>query len=319
VPLLPPEKETGGNEHERKNWNAGILRAPSSVLVSVVVVSAMATVIVPTANAGEQATTALLPQNQESEKSIYTMLGLEKPSREEGCQWQTYSEAKDQVDKLTRGSESKENIKKIIGYLEGKSEKIVLYYGTDGYIYGLLDSQGRVSKSKVNPLMLGSKTEHFETSCTACSVNDQSGNYSVSYELSRIELSALGSEEFSTRYLDGLRIIRTDKWVYLGVISATLYTDGTFEYDYGNRILSIEDNTYTSQGPWFDRCVFGHSTRENGYTGFVESNVIWAYNAFSPPKHSVDAWISCNIYGSTNGNSQTSDWVSVGYGCGAAP
>ncbi|MEA2034714.1 MAG: hypothetical protein U9N40_04380 [Euryarchaeota archaeon] len=71
------------------------------LLVSVVVVSAM----VPMTSAEDQIKTDLLFQNQETENNIYTMLEVEQPSREEGYQWQTYSEAKDQVDELIRGSE----------------------------------------------------------------------------------------------------------------------------------------------------------------------------------------------------------------------
>lgn len=171
----------------------------------------------------------------------------------------------------------------------------------------------------MNQSTIGSKTEHFETNCKACSVEDQSANYSVNYELSRIYLSTLGSEEFSTRSIDQAHITRTDSWVYLYIRSATLYTEGTFTYDFGNTILSISDTTYTSQDIGFDRCDFGHSTRQNGYEGVIESNVIWAYITLSPPKHSVDASISCNKYGTTGGESRTSDWVTVGYGCGPVP
>jgi len=285
------------------------------LLVSVVMVSAM----IPMSSAEEQNKTILPLQNQDSEKSIYTMLGVEQPSREEGYQWQTYSEAKDRVDKLISGSESKENIKTVIGYLEGKREKIVLYYGTDGIIYGLLNNQGKISRSKVNPSTIGSKTEHFETNCKACSVDGQSANYSVNYELSRIYLSTLGSEEFSSRSVEQAQVKRTDSWVYLGDNCATLYTKGTFTYDVGNTILSISDSTYTYQGVGFDRCEFEHSTRQTSYEGFVESNVIWSCLTLSPPKHSVDAWISCNKYGTTGGNSETSDWVSIGVGCAALP
>ena len=283
------------------------------LLVSVVMVSAM----IPMTSGEEQTNTVLPLQDQDTGKSIYTMLGVEQPSREEGYQWQTYSEAKDQVDTLISNSESKENIKTVIGYLEGNREKIVLYCGIDENIYGILDNKGKISRSKVNPSTIGSKTEHFETSCKACLVDDQSANYSVNYELNRIYLSTLGSEEFSSRSIEQVQVKRTDSWVYLGVNSANLYTQGTFTYDDGNTILSISDTSYTSQGFGFDRCEFDHSTRQTSYEGFVEANAIWACFTLSPPKHSVDAQISCTNTGDVSGSSQTSDWVAVGFGCGS--
>lgn len=311
-------------KQEEKRMNGKIGMRALSVLLAVMLVGvmmamAMAMPIVPAASTEEQTRTNPLLQNQETEKNIYTMLGIEQPSRDEGPQWQRYNEARGRVDDLIRGSESRESIREIIGYLEGQRERVVLYYGMDGNIYGLLDSQGKVSKSRVDPVVIGSKTEYFEDSCKDCSVGNQSSNYSVSYELSRIDLSALGSEEFGARSIYDAQVTRTDSWIYLSITRATLYTKGTFTYDYGNRILGISDNTYTSQGINFDRCEFGHSVRETGYTGYVESNVIWAYLTLSPPKHSVDAWISCDIYGSTDGSSSTSDWVSIGVGCQSVP
>jgi len=293
------------------------------MLVSVVMVPAMATLTTPPADAEEQIKTNLLFQEQKAEKNIYAMLGVEQPSRDDGPQWQKYNEARAQVDELLIRSESKESVREIIGYLEGEKERVVLYYGTDGGIYGILDNQGRVSQSRVDPVVVGSKTEYFENGCKACSVGNQSDSYSINYELSKISLSDLESEEFDTRAIYEAQITRTDDWIWRGnpllPSKATLYTQGTFTYDYGNSILSISDNTHTSQDPGFDRCEFGHSTRENGYTGYIDSHVIWSVFALSPPKHSVDAWISCNKYGSTDGNSNTSDWVSVGFACGSLP
>ena len=157
------------------------------MLVGVVMAMAMAMPIVPAASTEEQTRTNPLLQSQETEKNIYAMLGIEQPSRDDGPKWQRYNEARGRVDGLISGSESRESIREIIGYLEGQRERVVLYYGMDGNIYGLLDSQGKVSKSRVDPVVIGSKTEYFEDSCKDCLVGNQSGNYSVSYELSRID------------------------------------------------------------------------------------------------------------------------------------
>ena len=84
--------------------------------------------------------------------------------------------------------------------------------------------------------------------------------------------------------------------------------------------MGISDSSYTYQGIGFDRCDFDHSTRTVGITGYVEADVIWAYMQISPPKHSVDAWISCNYYGTTDGDSNYSDWVGIGgFGCMSLP
>jgi hypothetical protein len=274
--------------------------------------------VVPVASAAER--TAILP-GQSPDTDIFAYLGVDKPAPSSGPDWQTYASSKADIDELMAGSGKQKDVSNVIGYLKGDREKVVLYKGVDGNYYALLQKDGKIVTKAVGATVLGSKEDQY-LDVYAPGITLDKNNKSVHttrYELSRISLSDTGSSEFAARSVYSTQITRTDSWIYLGINRASLYTVGTFTYDYGVQILSINDNTYTYQGLGFDRCDFSHSTRVTGITGYVDSSVIWAVYTAMPPKHSVDAWISCNIYGSTNGNSVTSDWVSTGFGCFGIP
>jgi hypothetical protein len=245
--------------------------------------------------------------------NIYEILGLQAPVITKGPQWQTYDQKPESINKLV--SLSKLNIGKdqIIGYIEGGDEKALLYnVNEDDYII-ILESDGLISIENAEVKDLGSKV-------ITSPVRDGMPKTTTEYSLKEIDLPNTLSKEFGSKSVYATTITRTDEWIYLGVTSATLYTKGTFTYDYGSQILGISDSTYTSQGVGFVRCDFDHSTRITGITGYIESDVIWAWWAPSPPKHSVDAWISCNYYGSTDGDSNHSDWVAIaGMGCNSVP
>ena len=117
VPLLPPVNQKGLKHMKRKTGMQAFSLLLALLLVSVVLVPAVA-------SEEEQIKTNLLFQNQEAEKNIYTMLGVEHPSRDDGPQWQKYNEARAQVDELLIRSESKESVGEIIGYLEGKKKEL---------------------------------------------------------------------------------------------------------------------------------------------------------------------------------------------------
>jgi hypothetical protein len=144
---------------------------------------------------------------------------------------------------------------------------------------------------------------------------------STSYELRKLSLSEIGSSEFGTKSVYETHILRTDSWVSALDPNkrADLYTEGIFTYDYGVQILAIEDYTFSQQDLGIDRCDFSHSTRITSSKGYVDSYVIWALMMAMPPKHSVDAWISCSTTGVTGGYSQVSEWVSTGFGCFGTP
>lgn len=276
--------------------------------LSLLIVLALAgAVFVPMVSAQEVKDT-----NEISGSSIYEILGLQEPAITKGPQWQSYDQSSKEADELISLSNLKIENDKIVGYIEGENEKALLYE-TDENDYNLiLENNGVISIEKAEVKDLGSKT-------VTSPVKGDLPETVTEYSLKEIDLSNTKSGEFGAKTVYSATITRTDSWIYLGLTSATLYTKGTFTYDYGNQILGISDSSYTYQGLNFARCDFDHSTRVTGITGYVEADVIWAYSAVSPPKHSVDAWISCNYYGTTDGDSNHSDWVAVGVACAALP
>jgi len=276
--------------------------------------------IVPLVSAAE-GTTGISFSGHAPDNDIFTYLGVDKPVPSTGPTWQTYDSSKAEIDDLLTQSEKQTDVGNVIGYLKGNKEKIVLYKSIDGDIYALLHKDGKTITKPVRPIVLGSKEDQYlDVFAPGITLDENNKSIHVTrYDLTRIPLSEIGSTEFGTLSVYSTQITRTDSWIYLGINRASLYTVGTFTYDYGNQILSIDDDTYTYQGLGFDRCDFSHSTRVTGITGYIDSYVVWAVYGPMPPKHSVTAWISCNIYGSTNGNSVTSDWVSSGFSCFGAP
>ncbi|WP_317135890.1 hypothetical protein [Methanochimaera problematica] len=265
-------------------------------------------VFVPVVSAEEIKTT-----NETTGISIYEILELKEPIITKGSQWQSYNQNSENAVKLISLSGLKIENDQIIGYIEGENEKALLYKtGEDNY-YIILEDNGIISIDKAELKDLGSKI-------ITSPVKGGLPETTTEYLLKEISLSNTKSKEFSSKSVYSATITRTDRWVYLGYTSATLYTKGTFTYDYGNQILGISDSSYTSQDVGFAKCSFDHSTRITGITGYVEADVIWSVYSVSPPKHSVDAWISCNYYGTTGGDSNHSDWVAVGgLGCLALP
>lgn len=286
------------------------------VILLVLLLAAMA--MVPVASAAERSAGL---SGQSPDTDLFAYLGISKPAPSPDPDWQTYAASKAAVDELIAQSEKQNDVGTVIGYLKGEKEEIVLYKGVDGNYYALLRKDGNIVTHTVSRTILGSKEDQYLDVYSPGITLDENNKsvHTTRYELSSISLSGIGSSEFGTKTVYSTKITRTDSWIYLGINRASLYTVGTFTYDYGVQILSIDDDTYTYQGLGFDRCSFSHSTRITGITGYVDSSVIWAVYTSMPPKHSVDAWISCNIYGSTNGNSVTSDWVSTGFGCFGIP
>ncbi len=296
----------------------------NGVILLALLLAAMA--MVPLVSAGNQipelpSDVKTLQASQSPDKDMFADLGIAKPAATPGVKWLTYASSKNEVDILLGKSGKQMDVRNVIGYLRGTNEKVVLYSGNDGNFYTLLQKGETISVTMVTPTSIGSKVDKSADVYSREIPLDQNNRsvHTTHYELSRISLADIGSSEFSTAAVYSTHIIRTDSWVYLGISRASLYTDGTFIYDYGNQILAINDNSNTYQALGFDQCQFTHSTRITGITGYVESSVIWSVYTAMPPKHSVNAWISCNIFGSTNGNSVTSDWVATGFGCFGIP
>lgn len=296
----------------------------SGVILLALLLAAMA--MVPVVSAGNQmpvlsSDVKTLQASQSPDTDMFAYLGIAKPALSAGPKWQTYASSKKEVDTLLGKAGKQKDVRNVIGYLDGTNEQVVLYSGNDGNFYALLQKEGAITITKVSSTVIGSKVEQSVDVYSSGITLDQNNRsvHTTRYELSRISLAGIGSSEFSTATVYSNHITRTDSWIWLGISRASLYTDGTFTYDYGNRILAINDNSNTYQALGFDQCQFTHSTRITGITGYIDSSVIWSVYTAMPPKHSVNAWISCNIYGSTNGNSATSDWVATGFGCFGIP
>jgi len=295
-----------------------------SVVMLALLLAAMA--IVPVVSAGNQmpvlsSDVKSLQAGQSPGNDMFAYLGIAKPALSTGPRWQTYASSKAEVDTLLNKAGKQNDVRNVIGYLGGTNERVVLFAGNDGNFYALLQKTGVITITKVSSAVIGSKVDQSVDVYSPGITLDQNNRsiHTTRYELSRISLADIGSSEFSAAAVYSTHITRTDSWVYLGISRASLYTDGTFTYDYGNQILAINDNSNTYQALGFDQCQFTHATRVTGITGYIDSSVIWSVYTAMPPKHSVQAWISCNYYGSTNGNSVTSDWVATGFGCFGIP
>ena len=294
------------------------------VILLALLLTAMA--MVPMVSAGNQISlppsdVKTLQAGPSPDSDMFAYLGIAKPVLSAGQKWQTYTSSKKEVDILLSKSGKQKDVRNVIGYLGGTTEKVVLYSGNDGIFYAILQKKDAIIVKKVNPTLIGSKEGQSVDVYSQGIPLDQNNKsvHTTHYELSRISLADIGSSEFSTAAVYSAHITRTDSWVWLGISRASLYTDGTFTYDYGNQILGISDNSNTYHALGFDQCQFTHSARVTGVTGYVDSSVIWSVYTAMPPKHSVNAWISCDIYGSTNGNSVTSDWVASGFSCFGTP
>ncbi|MCK9631031.1 MAG: hypothetical protein M0R30_05255 [Methanoregula sp.] len=259
---------------------------------------------------------------QTPEVDLFAELGVEKPMPSAGPAWQTYDSSKNAVDDIISKSGKQNDVGRVIGYLKGKSERVVLYKGLDGNHYVLLEKDEKVVTKSVKATVLGSiekKDIEVASSDNALNAIDKS-TPTTSYELRKISLSEIGSSEFGTKTIYETHILRTDSWVsaFDPNKRADLFTEGTFTYD-GSQILDIVDNTNSNQDFGIDRCEFTHSTRTTSLKGYIESHVIWALLLFNPPKHSVDAWISCSVTGVPGGGRAVSEWVSSGFGCFGTP
>jgi len=259
---------------------------------------------------------------QTPEVDLFVELGVEKPMASEGPNWQTYDSSKQVVDGIISKSGKQNDVKSVIGYLKGNSERVVLYKGLDGNHYVLLEKDGTVVTKSVKATVLGSiekKDSEVVSSDNALNAIDKLTS-TTSYELRKVSLSEIGSSEFGIRTIYETHILRTDSWVsaFDPNKRADLFTEGTFTYD-GSQILDIEDNTNSIQDFGIDRCEFTHSSRTTSLRGYIDSHVIWALLLFNPPKHSVDAWISCSVSGVAGGGYQVSEWVSSGFGCFGTP
>jgi hypothetical protein len=309
---------------ELKNGRKNMKPMKIGVVLLALVLAAMA--IVPVVSAENQmpmppSDVKTLQAGPSPDNDMFAYLGIAKPVLSAGQKWQTYASSKKEVDQILSKSGKQNDVRSIIGYLRGTNEKVVLYSGNDGNIYAILQKKDVISVKKVIPAVIGSKEDQSVDVYSQGIPLDQNNRsvHTTHYDMSRISLADIGSSEFSTAAVYSNHITRTDSWIWLGISRASLYTDGTFTYDYGNQILGISDNSNTYQALGFDQCQFIHSTRVTGVTGYVDSSVIWSVYTAMPPKHSVNAWISSDIYGSTNGNSVTSDWVASGFSCFGVP
>jgi len=299
------------------------LRKWSIVLLALLLV---AMVIVPMVSAAEipavtQSDIKPLIYGQTPDKDMFAYLGIEKPAASVGPKWQTYDSSKKEVDILLDSSGKQNDVRKVIGYLKGNSENLVLYRGLDGNYYALLQKDGAIVAKTASVTVLGSKMEQAVDMTLPGVAPDATNKSSITttYTVRKIALSDIGSSEFKSNVVYSTEIRRDDAWVSIGGKRADLFTDGVFTYDYANQILGLADNSNTYQGFGIDQCSFTHSPRVTGITGYIDSSVIWALDLAMPPKHSVNAWISCNVYGTTGGNSAISNWVSTGFGCFGVP
>ncbi|AGB03360.1 hypothetical protein [Methanoregula formicica] len=254
---------------------------------------------------------------QTPEFDLFAELGVEKPMPSDGPTWQTYESSKQVVDGIISKSGKQNDVKRVIGYLKGNAENIVLYKGPDGNHYVLLEKDGTIVTKSVKVTVLGSiekKDINVVSSDNAVNAIDKIT------PTTRYELRKISSSEFDMKTIYETQIRRTDSWVsaFDPNKRADLFTEGTFTYD-GSQILDIEDITNSIQDFGIDRCEFTHSPRTTSLRGYIDSHVIWALLLFNPPKHSVDAWISCSVTGVPGGGSQVSEWVSSGFGCFGTP
>ncbi|MDD1690525.1 MAG: hypothetical protein LUQ66_07680 [Methanoregula sp.] len=259
---------------------------------------------------------------QTPDVDLFAELGVEKPMPAAGPAWQTYDSSKNAVDNIISKSGEQNDVGRVIGYLKGKSEQAVLFKGLDGNHYVLLEKDGKIVTKPVKATELGStekKDIKVASSGDAFNAIDTI-TPTTRYDLRKISLSETGSSEFGMKTIYETHILRTDSWVsaFDPNKRADLITEGTFLYD-GSQILDIGDNTNAIQDFGIDRCEFTHSTRTTSLRGYIDSHVIWALLLFNPPKHSVDAWISCSVTGVPGGGRAISEWVSSGFGCFGTP
>jgi hypothetical protein len=92
---------------------------------------------------------------QTPEIDLFAQFGVEKPSPSEGPQWQTYDSSKQLVDDILEKSGKQSEAKRVIGYLKGDSENVVLLKGADGNHYALLEKNGKIKMQSVNVTVLG--------------------------------------------------------------------------------------------------------------------------------------------------------------------
>jgi len=67
----------------------------------------------------------------------------------DGPNWQTYDSSKQVVDDIISKSGKQTDVTRVIGYLKGNSERVVLYKGPDGNHYVLLEKDGKVVTKSV--------------------------------------------------------------------------------------------------------------------------------------------------------------------------